>query len=68
MDAQEKPATFFSDIGHCARCEQDHVHVLFQKFMAHPISELDGSATWNYWGTCPVTNEPILMRCTPESE
>jgi hypothetical protein len=42
----------------CARCGGDHA-VSFRTFANPP--EFD-SSIYDWWGTCPVTGEPILMR------
>lgn len=38
----------------CARCGESH-DVVFREFRRM-------SGQHSHWGTCPVTNEPILMR------
>lgn len=47
----------------CARCGQDH-EMQFKEF-ERPIVDSDASE-WNWWGSCPVTYEPVLMRMLPE--
>jgi len=48
-------------IKHCARCNQDHDNLLYHKF-AQPIQDDDSVLMWEYWATCPITGDPILIR------
>lgn len=41
-------------VTNCARCGENH-HVYFKSFRNNTIDD------YEYWGTCPVTKEPILM-------
>ncbi len=52
----------------CARCGGDHEKLPFKKF-TFPVIDL-GSSTWDWWGMCPIRNEPILMLSVwhPENE
>jgi hypothetical protein len=44
----------------CSRCHStQHLNVIFNKF-AYPVS-IEGNV-YKYWGLCPVTNEPLLMK------
>lgn len=43
----------------CARCGQDHEEIVYKQF-ERPVEDTDGTV-WNWWGTCPVTGDPILM-------
>lgn len=47
-------------ISKCARCGEDHLYLEFQLFQ-NPVEDSDGTI-WNYWGMCPTTKEPILMK------
>ena len=42
----------------CQRCGTDH-EIEF-RHLTNPADE------WNWWGVCPVTNEPVLMRFVEE--
>ncbi len=44
----------------CARCDMDHA-VTFHPFRFHNIVDSD-KTEWQYWGTCPITGEPILLK------
>lgn len=46
---------FYLDVGSCARCGEDHQHVLFTKFTSPPDEEV------THFGSCPKLGEPILM-------
>lgn len=48
------------DIYLCARCGANHEGVEFKRFMS-PMRDSDG-AIWEWWGMCPLMNEPILLR------
>lgn len=50
----------YRSVFHCARCGQDHESVEFKQFQ-QPVEDADGTV-WGYWGTCPVTGDPILMK------
>jgi hypothetical protein len=52
--------TIETGVTHCARCGQDHERIMFVRFI-HPVVDEDGTV-WGYWGTCPVTSDPILLR------
>jgi len=52
---RDKPDRLETKVRSCARCGLDHT-VEFQKFRVAP----DTGHT--HWGTCPTTNEPILLR------
>ena len=45
---------FYTDVINCARCGETHRHVLFEPFTKTP-------EPFTHYGTCPATNEPILM-------
>jgi hypothetical protein len=53
------------NIKHCARCNQTH-DVIFNRFI-QPIEDSDGTI-WNFWGMCPINNEPVLMRLENDYE
>lgn len=44
----------------CARCGRDHDGVIFYEF-GRPIVDSDGTV-WDWWGLCPTTGDPILLR------
>lgn len=45
----------------CARCGQNHLDgVVFRRFM-RPVVDADGT-TWEWWGKCPVSKDPILLK------
>jgi hypothetical protein len=48
------------DVDHCARCSGDHP-VTFKRFAGNPIVDDDGTA-WDWWGICPATGDPVLLR------
>lgn len=60
---QEEPPPMdtksFTVLG-CARCGQDHSGFIFQKFQ-NPIADADGTV-WDWWGLCPTTGEPVLLK------
>ena len=45
---------FYSDIGKCARCGNNHNHVLFRKIGRPPMGV-------THFALCPTTGEPILL-------
>lgn len=45
----------------CARCRLDHPNLKFNKFKNNSIEDCNGVA-WDWWGLCPVTLEPILLK------
>jgi hypothetical protein len=49
---------------HCARCDTDHEGLEFKQFNGNLITDSDG--TWDWWGICPVTGDPILLRILDE--
>lgn len=53
--------TILSKVIGCARCSQDHTEMEFNRFEYEPIKDTDGTL-WNYWGLCPITKEPILLK------
>lgn len=44
----------------CARCGQTHKEILFNTFDI-PLEDSDG-LVWQWWGMCPVSRDPIIMR------
>lgn len=44
----------------CARCGEDHDSVEYREFQ-RPVIDPDGT-TWGWWGTCPTSGDPILMK------
>ena len=53
-----------ADIVKCSRCGQDHLKIPVKKFKSPPVMELSQTSTyepWNYWATCPITCDPILV-------
>jgi len=55
-------AYFIVNLTSCARClmDQGSHRIEFQKFIRNPIDDFD------YWGMCPTTNEPVLLRINPD--
>jgi hypothetical protein len=45
----------------CARCGQDHELMLFRRIKGQPMEDADG-VTWTYWGICPTTGDPVMLR------
>ena len=52
-------------VNECARCGDTHVDLTFERF-TRPI-QLDG-VTYQYYGVCPSTQEPILCAMVGISE
>lgn len=46
---------------HCARCGEDHIEAIVYHEFKRPVVDNDGTI-WAYWGTCPMTGDPILGR------
>jgi len=40
----------------CKRCSGNHKDLQFRRFLGNPVGR------YLYWGTCPVLEEPILMK------
>lgn len=57
-----KPVDYKSNVGHCARCGQDHDEVEWFKFDRAIDDHEDGGGEWTHWGICPNSGDPILMR------
>jgi len=46
----------------CSRCGENHSNLDFKK-LGNPIIVGDNKEyEFNYWGICPNTNEPVLMK------
>ena len=45
---------FYTKVCNCARCGNDHEKVFFVTFTRAPEG-------FTHWGTCPISEEPILM-------
>lgn len=43
-------------IVNCARCGEDHESIEVKKFKLNPIDD------YEWWGICPTTKEPIIIR------
>lgn len=43
----------------CARCSGDHEDMKFMKF-DRPI--VFGRVTYEWWGICPTSGDPVLLR------
>lgn len=53
------------DVGHCARCKDDHDAVAFAK-LTHPVEGITaGEPTMTHWAPCPTNGEPILLAVVP---
>lgn len=48
-------------VNKCARCGNNHEVLEIKEFENSPIVDCN-DITWNYWGICPLKNEPILFR------
>ena len=53
----------YIDIKYCARCGNNHNNLLFMKFN-NPV--IIRNVMMDYWSTCPVTSEPILMNASED--
>lgn len=51
-----------ADVIYCARCMGDHT-MEFKPFKGHPIDD-----NWNWWGICPTTGDPVLLRLMDDDE
>lgn len=51
------------DISHCARCDEDHNALEFNRFKKYPFEESNGTF-YDYWALCPTLQEPILLTVT----
>lgn len=49
-----------TDIKNCARCQQNHDRLEFEKF-TNPIEDSDGTL-WTHWALCPTNGEPVLLK------
>lgn len=49
------PESFTCSIESCARCGEDHKSILFMSFLKENVQ-------YQFWGTCPRTGEPVLMK------
>lgn len=47
------------DISNCARCGEDHEQMIFS-LLANASDE------WKYFGMCPVTDQPVMLRICGE--
>lgn len=52
---------FYSDVIRCARCGDDHRHMLFKKFINPPPEA-------TYFAACPKWSEPILLKVVDHGE
>jgi len=50
-----KSTSIYVDVKNCARCDQDHVSLMFTKF-TNPIDD------WTHFSICPYNKEPILLK------
>ncbi len=57
------PRLFYDAIPDCPRCSWSHAGVLHREFYK-PFAE-DAGDTWEWWGLCPTTIEPILFFWKP---
>jgi hypothetical protein len=53
------------DVVKCSRCGQDHRQLTVKELNRLMIV---GAVCFNFWGACPVTREPILVRVAPDQE
>lgn len=59
--------SMLNEVYQCARCGQTHLEderVEFKRFKK-PVVDRDGTV-WEYWGTCPLTGDPILLSVIQE--
>ena len=42
------------EVKHCARCGENHI-ITFKKFLRRHFD-------WTFWGMCPNTQEPVLLK------
>lgn len=66
-DKVDSSTVIITNVGNCARCQQNHEQVTFYKFINNPIRDTDGTI-WNYWRLCPNTQEPILLKVIEKDE
>ena len=59
--SEQQPKHRFASVQHCSSCGQDHDSVEFQPVRGAAIKAGDGQS-YGWYGTCPVTGDPILMR------
>ena len=53
---------FYTDVGRCARCGDDHAKVEFKPFTNPPESGPGFTAiAFSHWASCPKNGEPILL-------
>lgn len=48
----------------CARCGHDHDDLHYKRFV-NPIY-WDNDIVYEWWATCPLTGDPILMTAIPD--
>lgn len=58
------PKYRYFNIENCKRCGKNHRQLLFFEFI-QPVCI--GDYRINFWSTCPITTEPILMRIEEEN-
>lgn len=58
---EENYKIMYIDVKSCARCGQDHDHVLFQAFTKPILNAEMDELLFLYWGMCPILAEPILL-------
>ena len=64
-DDMKATETTIQTIYNCARCGNDHENLEFVRFQ-RPIEDRDGR-TWEWWATCPVNGDPVLMHAEQTS-
>lgn len=65
MKTTMTPDLLMTDVLNCARCREDHQMMEFRRFQ-RPIIDSDNTV-WNFWGSCPTTKEPVLLRIEEEN-
>lgn len=54
---------YVTHVGYCARCEGNHEQVVFNRFKRAMLDSNGDKLEW--WGICPVTNEPMIIGQPP---
>jgi hypothetical protein len=65
---QEEKDNIFMEIKieKCARCGTNHSKVYFTRFINPMV--ITETISYNYWGVCPVTQEPIICKIEFQNE
>ena len=60
MTTGVRAKTQLVNIPDCGRCGRAHYGLVFTRFNGAPITR--GGRTYDWWGVCPTTGDPILAR------